>query len=102
MQLSYIVIIIELCTYIQKLKVHKLFSQKFPEEDGFWKVLSFFSQLSKLSSSNLCYCLGLFIYKNNKNIFNKNGRCRDVKTPKVCKQGLDDPKLNKLLPYNPT
>ena len=27
--------------------------------------------------------------KNNKNIFNKNGRCRDVKTPKVCKQGRE-------------
>ena len=28
--------------------------------------------------------------KNNKNIFNKNeGRCRDVKTPKVCEQGWE-------------
>ena len=28
--------------------------------------------------------------KNNKNIFNKNGeRCRDVKTPKACKQGWE-------------
>ena len=26
---------------------------------------------------------------NKKNIFNKNGRCRDVKTQKVCKQGWE-------------
>ena len=32
----------------------------------------------------------IYIYKNNKNIFNKNeGRCRDVKTPKACEQGWE-------------
>ena len=37
--------------------------------------------------------------KNNKNIFNKNGRCRDVKTQKVCEQGREvniGPKIKQI------
>ena len=40
-----------------------------------------------------------------KNIFNKNGRCRNVKTQKYAnKVGrlTQDPKLNQPLPYNST
>ena len=34
--------------------------------------------------------LHAIIHKNNKNIFNKNeGRCRDIKTQKACKQGWE-------------
>ena len=37
-----------------------------------------------------------------KNIFNKNERCRDVKTQKACKQGWEaniGPKITSILPY---
>ena len=42
------------------------------------------------TSSKLRIFIDYYIYKNNKNIFNKNGRrCRDVKTQNVCEQGLE-------------
>ena len=44
---------------------------------------------SSISVSSTNYCR-FISYKNNKNIFNKNeGRCRDVKTQKACKQGWE-------------
>ena len=37
-----------------------------------------------------CLLNHLKLYKNNKNIFNKNERrCRDVKTQKACEQGWE-------------
>ena len=39
-----------------------------------------------------------------KSIFNTNGRCRDVKTPKVCEQGREvnvGSKIKQTLSYDP-
>ena len=39
---------------------------------------------------NLVIHIIYIVYKNNKNILNKNGeRCRDVKTQKACEQGWE-------------